>query len=117
MNRGFTFRLQLKVFEFDLAPTGRFSRERAQAAKPCWEYRLQPLQSGAIVGSSLIAVVALAKLFINVLAHGPGNWMDKALPLVSMAGICLIIAIITARSREKLIWRWRKGTTEIQLRC
>jgi BASS family bile acid:Na+ symporter len=29
--------------------------------------------------------------------------MDKVLPIVSMAGICLIIAIITARSREDLL--------------
>jgi BASS family bile acid:Na+ symporter len=29
--------------------------------------------------------------------------MDRVLPLVSMTGICLIIAIITARSRERLL--------------
>jgi BASS family bile acid:Na+ symporter len=29
--------------------------------------------------------------------------MDKALPIVSMAGICYIIAIITARSRDDLM--------------
>jgi BASS family bile acid:Na+ symporter len=29
--------------------------------------------------------------------------MDKALPLVSMAGICFIIGIITARSSEQLL--------------
>ncbi len=61
------------------------------------------LQSGAFVGLSLICVVALAKLFINVLAKGPSTWMDRVLPLVSMVGICFIIAIITARSREKLM--------------
>ena len=50
-----------------------------------------------------IGLVALAKLVVSVLAHRPNTWMDRALPLVSMAGICLIIAIITARSREKLL--------------
>lgn len=34
---------------------------------------------------------------------GPENWMNKALPIVSMAGICFIIAIITARSRDDLM--------------
>ena len=34
---------------------------------------------------------------------GPENWMDKVLPLVSMVGICFIIAIITARSAEDLL--------------
>jgi BASS family bile acid:Na+ symporter len=29
--------------------------------------------------------------------------MDKTLPVVSVAGICLIIAIITARSRDQLL--------------
>lgn len=64
---------------------------------------LATLQSGAIVGLSLICLVALAKLFISVLAKRPSTWMDRTLPLVSMLGICLIIGIITARSREKLM--------------
>jgi len=58
---------------------------------------------GFVVGLSLIGVVALAKLVISVWLKGPENWMDKALPIVSMAGICYIIAIITARSRDDLM--------------
>jgi len=34
---------------------------------------------------------------------GPADWMGKALPVVSMAGICLIIAVITAQSRDQLL--------------
>ncbi len=64
---------------------------------------LSPLQAGAVVGLSLIAIVALTKLIVSVIARRPGTWMDRVLPLVSMAGICLIIAIITARSRERLL--------------
>jgi bile acid:Na+ symporter, BASS family len=64
---------------------------------------LAPLHTGAVVGLGLIGLVALAKLVVSVLAHRPNTWMDRTLPLVSMAGICLIIAIITARSREKLL--------------
>jgi BASS family bile acid:Na+ symporter len=60
-------------------------------------------KDGFIVGALLIGVVALAKLVIGVWLRGPQNWMDKALPVVSMAGIVLIIAIITARSAEKLM--------------
>ncbi|MCP4259422.1 MAG: bile acid:sodium symporter family protein [Planctomycetes bacterium] len=60
-------------------------------------------KDGFIVGLLLIGVVALAKLVISVLLKGPENWMDKALPIVSMAGICYIIAIITARSRDDLM--------------
>jgi len=60
-------------------------------------------KDGFVVGLLLIGVVALAKLVISVWLKGPETWMDKALPIVSMAGICYIIAIITARSRDDLI--------------
>ena len=60
-------------------------------------------KDGLIVGLALVGVVALAKLCINILLQRRENWMDKALPIVSMAGICFIIAIITARSSEKLM--------------
>jgi BASS family bile acid:Na+ symporter len=60
-------------------------------------------KDGFIIGLLLIAVVALAKLIVSVILKGPEKWMDRALPIVSMAGICFIIAIITARSSEKLI--------------
>jgi BASS family bile acid:Na+ symporter len=60
-------------------------------------------KDGFVVGLLLIGVVALAKLVISIGFKGPENWMDKALPIVSMAGICYIIAIITARSRDDLM--------------
>ncbi len=44
----------------------------------------------------------MARLVVDVLLHGPENWLDLALPVVSMVGICLIIGIITARSAEDL---------------
>lgn len=65
--------------------------------------KLIDIRSGLVLGFALIGMVALAKLIISLLLKGPKNWMDKALPLVSMAGICFIIAIITARSSEKLL--------------
>jgi BASS family bile acid:Na+ symporter len=64
---------------------------------------LAPLKSGIILGLLLVGVVTLAKLVINVLLKGPDNWMDHALPVVSMASICLIIAVITAQSRNQLL--------------
>ena len=64
---------------------------------------LLKLRGGVLIGLLLIAAVAAAKLVIGVLFRGPENWMDRALPIVSMAGICLIIAIITSRSREQLL--------------
>lgn len=61
------------------------------------------LKGGLILGFALIGLVALAKLVISVLLKGPENWMDITLPIISMAGICFIIAIITARSSAKLL--------------
>jgi BASS family bile acid:Na+ symporter len=65
--------------------------------------RFQEMKNGAILGLALIALVALAKLIVSIMLKGPENWMDKALPVVSMSGICFIIAIITARSRDQLL--------------
>ena len=60
------------------------------------------IRGGLVVGFLMFGVVVLARLVVDVLLHGPENWMDRALPVVSMAGICLIIGIITARSAEDL---------------
>ena len=61
------------------------------------------LKSGIILGFVLIGLSALAKLVIVLWLKRPANWMDKTLPFVSMAGICFIIAIITAQSRDELL--------------
>ncbi|MCF7975006.1 MAG: bile acid:sodium symporter family protein [Phycisphaerae bacterium] len=60
-------------------------------------------KDGLVVGFLLIGVVALAQLIIRTWLAGPERWMDRALPIVSMVGICAIIAIITARSADKLM--------------
>lgn len=51
----------------------------------------------------MIGTVALTKLLVSLMLGRSGNWMDRVLPVVSMTGICLIIAIITARSRQDLL--------------
>jgi len=61
------------------------------------------LKTGAMLGFLLAGVSALAKLVVGLWLKGPANWMDRALPLVSMAGICLIIAVITSQSRNELL--------------
>jgi len=64
---------------------------------------LAQIKGGLLVGLGLVGLVTLAKFIMQQAIKGPDNWMDKALPVVSMAGICLIIAIITARSRNELL--------------
>jgi len=51
----------------------------------------------------MIILPVFGGLFFNKLFHGKVGWLDRALPVVSMAGICFIIAIITALSRDKLL--------------
>lgn len=51
----------------------------------------------------MILVPVVAGLIVNKLAHGKSEWFDRVLPVISMASICFIIAIITASSRDKLL--------------
>jgi BASS family bile acid:Na+ symporter len=75
----------------------------AVAATPLvWWGHLGVLKNGVLLGFLLLGLTALVKLVMTML-KGPANWMDKTLPVVSMAGICLIIAIITAQSRDQLL--------------
>ncbi|MBP8911043.1 MAG: bile acid:sodium symporter family protein [Phycisphaerae bacterium] len=60
-------------------------------------------KDGFIVGTLLVGLVSLTKVVVNIGLKRASNWMDRTLPVVSMAGIVLIIAIITARSAEKLM--------------
>lgn len=62
-----------------------------------------PLHSGFVLGCLLISLVTLTKYIVQVLLHGSNNWLNQALPVISMAGICLILGIITARSRTDLL--------------
>lgn len=63
---------------------------------------LGALKSGLMVGFAMVGAIALAKLVIEAWWKGPKNWMNRALPVVSMWAICFIIAVITARSSEDL---------------
>lgn len=75
----------------------------AAAATPvAWWGRLAVLKQGVMLGFILLGITALVK-FLVTRFRGPANWMDKTLPVVSMAGICLIIAVITAQSRDQLL--------------
>ncbi len=51
----------------------------------------------------MILVPIVAGLVVNRALHGRAPWLRRALPVVSMAGICIVITIITALSRDKLL--------------
>ncbi len=55
---------------------------------------------------SIIKIVILpivAGLIFNHFFHGKADWLDKAMPIVSMAGIAVIITVITASGRDSLL--------------
>ncbi len=55
---------------------------------------------------SIVKIVILpiiAGLLFNKFAHGRFKWLDKAMPVVSMAGIAIIVTIITAAGRDSLM--------------
>jgi bile acid:Na+ symporter, BASS family len=51
----------------------------------------------------MIIVPILAGLVVNRILRQRAEWLHRALPVVSMASICFIIAIITSLSQDKLL--------------
>lgn len=53
--------------------------------------------------TEIVIIPILAGLIFNKFLSGKANWLDKAMPLVSMTSIALIIVVITAAGRESLL--------------
>lgn len=51
----------------------------------------------------MIIIPIGAGLLFNQIFSGKTKWLDKAMPVVSMAGIALIIVVITAAGRDSLL--------------
>ncbi len=51
----------------------------------------------------MVIYPVIGGLAFHHLFHGKAKWLDDAMPLVSMAGIALIITIITAKGRNDLL--------------
>jgi BASS family bile acid:Na+ symporter len=53
--------------------------------------------------TKIVIIPVGAGLAFHYLIHGKFKWLDKAMPLVSMAGIAFILTIITAAGRDNLL--------------
>ena len=53
--------------------------------------------------TKIVIIPTAAGLGFHYLVHGKFKWLDKAMPLVSMAGIAIILTIITAAGRDNLL--------------
>ena len=64
-----------------------------------------PIEFWAMMWSivKMVILPVIAGLVFNHLFRGKAKWLDTAMPIVSMFGIALIIAIITAAGRDGLL--------------
>jgi len=62
-----------------------------------------PVRGGVVLGGLLITLVALAKMVMDVWMGYPNTWMNSVLSLVSMSGICLILAVIIGQTHQVLV--------------
>jgi quinoprotein glucose dehydrogenase len=53
--------------------------------------------------TQIVIIPIAAGLGFHYLVRGRFTWLDKAMPLISMAGITLIIVVITAAGRDSLL--------------
>lgn len=53
--------------------------------------------------TKIVIIPIAAGLLFNNLVRGKFGWLDKAMPILSMAGITLIIIVITAAGRDNLL--------------
>lgn len=53
--------------------------------------------------TKIVILPIILGLIFNAIFHGKVKWFDKAMPIVSMAGIAFIITIITAAGRDSLL--------------
>ncbi len=53
--------------------------------------------------TKIVILPVIAGLLFNHFFHGKVKWLDKTMPIVSMAGIAFIIMIITAAGRDSLL--------------
>ena len=62
-----------------------------------------PLRNGMILGGLLIILVTISKLVSSSKKGASTAWINAALPLVSMVGICAIVMIIIAQTHDVLL--------------
>lgn len=53
--------------------------------------------------TKIVIIPVAAGLAFHYLVHGKFKWLDKAMPLLSMAGIAVILVVITAAGRDNLL--------------
>ncbi len=58
---------------------------------------------GLLLGFAFMVLMILAKVVLELGLRRTGSWFERVLPPLSMAGIAVIIGVITARARPQLL--------------
>ena len=53
--------------------------------------------------TKIVIIPVVGGLLFHYLVHGKFNWLDKAMPILSMSGIIVILIVITAAGRDNLL--------------
>ena len=53
--------------------------------------------------TKIVILPVVGGLIFHYLVHGKFNWVDKAMPILSMAGIALILTVMIAAGRDNLL--------------
>lgn len=53
--------------------------------------------------TKIVIIPIAGGLLFHYLVHGKFNWLDKAMPILSMAGIALILTVMVAAGRDNLL--------------
>jgi len=53
--------------------------------------------------TKIVIIPIVAGLLFHYFVHGKFNWLDKAMPILSMAGIALILTVMVAAGRDNLL--------------
>ena len=53
--------------------------------------------------TKIVIIPIVAGLLFHYLVHGKFSWLDKAMPILSMAGIALILTVMVAAGRDNLL--------------
>jgi len=53
--------------------------------------------------TKIVIIPIVGGLLFNHLLHGKFNWLDKAMPILSMAGIAVILTVMVAAGRDNLL--------------
>lgn len=92
-----------KVILLSLCFLGIFIIIGGSQAAMLGRMRILALQNGLLMAGFLLLLIGMIKLIFDILLNRSNNWIDQSLPVISMVGICIILAVIIAQTHDVLM--------------